>query len=243
MMKKIVWLTMILGLLSLWNVALGEEFHLKSGDIVSGELFSCEQGIYRVQSKYGVLSILATDTASVIFNSDGGVVTIVTEVAPTTENPDVIRGAVTSIQNETLRVVTAYGDVVVNMLEKLKYLANDQAALQKADEQVKTATGQEFHLKSGETISGEVISYDEGTYRVRSKYGVLSISATDVASVIFNAANGVVTVLTEVSPAAANPDQIRGTVESFRNGELKIVTEYGYAVVNKLEKLKQIKRL
>lgn len=99
---------------------------------------------------------------------------------------------------------------------------------------------QEFHLKSGEIVSGELIGYEEGTYRVKSKYGVLSVLAEDVASVTFNAEDGVVTVLTEGLPTAQDTDLIRGTVEWIRNGELRIATEYGYVVVNKLKKLKEI---
>jgi len=129
---------------------------------------------------------------------------------------------------------------MVDTLEKLKYIAGDQAALQKTAEQKKIAKGQEFHLKSGETISGELSSYEEGTYRVKSKYGVLSIEVKDAASIIFNSNDGIVTVLTEVSPTAQDTDLIRGSVKSIRSGELRVFTEYGDVVVNKLEKLQKI---
>ena len=48
---------------------------------------------------------------------------------------------------------------------------------------------------------------------MKSKYGVLSILAEDVASVTFNAEAGVVTVLTERVPTAQDTDLIRGTIE------------------------------
>ena len=240
MMKKMVGLIMVFLLSSVGSMAWGEQFHLKNGDVISGELSSCEEGTYRLTSKYGIVSILSADMAFANFNAEGGVVTVITGMKPDENSPDQIRGAVKTIQNGTILIQTEYGEVTINALDKLKYLAANQDALQQAENVVKTATGQEFRLKSGETVSGEVVSYAEGVYRVRSKYGVLSINGEDVASVLCNAKGGIVTVFTAVAPTAKESDVLRGTVDSFRNGGLKIVTEYGYVVVDKLEKLKQI---
>lgn len=239
-MKRTVIFTMLILLVSFWNAASGQEFHLKSGEIISGELISYEDGAYRLKSKYGILSILAEDVASALFNPEEGVVTLVTATPTTAKSPDLIRGTLQTIQNGTVRVKTKYGDVVVNTLDTVKYIASDQEALQDAEKPSTFSEGQEFHLKSGETISGELVSYAEGAYRVKSKYGVLSILAEDVSSVFFNTENGIVTIFTETAPNAENTDLVQGTVDFLQNGQMKIVTKYGYLVVNSLDKIARI---
>jgi len=45
-MKRITIFTVLFLLFSSWEVALGQEFHLKSDEIVSGELIGYEEGTY-----------------------------------------------------------------------------------------------------------------------------------------------------------------------------------------------------
>ncbi len=53
------------------------------------------------------------------------------------------------------------------------------------------AYGQAFTLQNADVVSGELIEYQEGAYRVRSKFGILTIPLEDVASAAFNAEGGV----------------------------------------------------
>ncbi len=102
------------------------------------------------------------------------------------------------------------------------------------------AWAETFHLKSGDTVTGELMGFDGQTYRARSKYGILSFDAKDVTAVAFNAAQGVVEIA-RGSPTKDDRDRIRGTVESYRNGVLRVKTAYGYLVVEQPQQIGELK--
>lgn len=95
--------------------------------------------------------------------------------------------------------------------------------------------GEEFRMKTGEMVSGELMSYEDGTFRVKSKFGILSIEASDLAAIGVNTEEGIVDIVLG-TPTKDNRDRITGTIEYVREGELKIKTEYGYVVVNPMNK-------
>lgn len=95
--------------------------------------------------------------------------------------------------------------------------------------------GEEFRMKTGEMVSGELMSYEDGTFRVKSKFGILSIEAGDLAAIGVNTEEGIVDIVLG-TPTKDNRDRITGTIEYVREGELKIKTEYGYVVVNPMNK-------
>lgn len=95
--------------------------------------------------------------------------------------------------------------------------------------------GAEFRLKNGDAVSGELMSYDGTTFRVKSSFGVLSIEASDMAVIGLNTEEGVVDIVLG-APTASDRDRVRGAIEYVREGEVKIKTDYGYVVVNPLDK-------
>jgi hypothetical protein len=84
-----------------------------------------------------------------------------------------------------------------------------------------------------------LMSYENGTFRVKSKFGVLSIEASDLAAIGVNTEEGIVDIVIG-TPTKDNRDRITGAIEYVREGELKIKTEYGYVVVNPLNKAAEI---
>lgn len=95
--------------------------------------------------------------------------------------------------------------------------------------------GAEFRLKSGDSVTGELMSYDGTTFRVKSKFGVLSVEASELSIIGLNTEEGIVDIVLG-APAVDDRDRIKGTIEYVREGEVKIKTDYGYVVVNPLEK-------
>jgi hypothetical protein len=95
---------------------------------------------------------------------------------------------------------------------------------------------EKFYLKGGDVVSGELISYENDTFRVKSALGVLSIEASQLIQIRGNSDEGVVTIVIG-TPTPENQDRITGTIETAREGEFRIKTEYGYVVVNSLDKL------
>lgn len=98
---------------------------------------------------------------------------------------------------------------------------------------------EEFLLKSGEKLNGELISYEGTTFRVKSKFGVLSIEEKDLAVIGFNTKEGVLEVMMG-TPTKNDRDRVKGTLETVREGEFRIKTDYGYVVINALDKLSGI---
>lgn len=95
--------------------------------------------------------------------------------------------------------------------------------------------GAEFRLKSGDSVTGELMSYDGTTFRVKSKFGVLSIEASEMAVIGLNTEEGLVDIVLG-TPTTDDRDRVKGTIEYVREGEVKIKTDYGYVVVNPLDK-------
>ena len=95
--------------------------------------------------------------------------------------------------------------------------------------------GAEFRLKSGDSVTGDLMSYDGTTFRVKSKFGVLSIEASELGVIGINSEEGIVDIVLG-TPTSDDRDRIKGTIEYVREGEVKIKTEYGYVVVNPLDK-------
>jgi hypothetical protein len=96
--------------------------------------------------------------------------------------------------------------------------------------------GEKFVMKSGEQITGEIVSYDGKTFRVKSPMGILSIELIDVEKIEGNAEEGVLSIFTGV-PSSYEPDRVTGTIEYIREGEMRIKTTYGYVVVYTLPKV------
>jgi hypothetical protein len=96
--------------------------------------------------------------------------------------------------------------------------------------------GEKFVMKSDERITGEIVSYDGKTFRVKSPMGILSIELGDVEKIEGNSVEGIVGIFTG-APSPQTPDRITGTIEYVQNGELRIKTEYGYVVVYTLNKV------
>lgn len=95
--------------------------------------------------------------------------------------------------------------------------------------------GAEFRLKNGDSVTGELVSYDGTTFRVKSKFGVLSIEASEIAVIGLNTEEGLVDIVLG-TPTTDDRDRVKGTIEYVREGEVKIKTDYGYVVVNPLDK-------
>lgn len=95
--------------------------------------------------------------------------------------------------------------------------------------------GAEFRLKNGDAVSGELMSYDGTIFRVKSSFGVLSIEASEMAVIGLNTEEGVVDIVLG-APTTSDRDRVKGTIEYVREGEVKIKTDYGYVVVNPLDK-------
>ena len=95
----------------------------------------------------------------------------------------------------------------------------------------------EFHLTNGDKVSGEPVAYDGQTYRVKSEYGVLSIPAERVLTILFNPKGGTVLITETAKPGQ---DSITGKIEYLQDGKWKIVTAYGYMIVENFTQIKQI---
>jgi hypothetical protein len=95
----------------------------------------------------------------------------------------------------------------------------------------------EFQLTNGDKVSGEPVAYDGQTYRVKSEYGVLSIAAERVLTILFNPKGGTVMITETAKPGQ---DTITGKIEYLQDGKWKIVTAYGYMIVENFTQIKQI---
>ena len=97
--------------------------------------------------------------------------------------------------------------------------------------------GEKFVMKSGELITGEMISYDGKTFRVKSSMGILSIELSDIEKIEGKSAEGGIVGIFTGAPAPQTPDRITGAIEYVQDGELRIKTDYGYVVINVLNKM------
>jgi hypothetical protein len=95
----------------------------------------------------------------------------------------------------------------------------------------------EFQLVNGDKVSGELLAYDGQSYRVQSLYETLQISAEQVVTILVNPQGGVVTIIDQSEQAQET--SITGKLASFENGVWKVVTPYGYVMIQ-AEQLKQI---
>jgi hypothetical protein len=231
------------------------EFHLTNGDKVTGEPVDYDGKTYRVKSEYGILSIPAEKVATILFNPEGGTVMITERSEP---GQDSITGKIESLQNGAWKIVTVYGYIIVSRLDQIKQITTQagvsEAALKKIaqlrsqlgtvssaelkDVGQKSVQAAEFYLTNGDKVSGEPVAYDGKTYRVKSEYGVLSVPAERVLTILFNPEGG--TVVIAESLEKPGQDTLSGKIESLQNGEWKIVTSYGYSIVKDFEQIKQI---
>ena len=62
------------------------------------------------------------------------------------------------------------------------------------------------------------MSYDGTTFRVKSKFGVLSIEASELAVIGLNTEEGVVDIVIG-APTPDDRDRVKGTIEYVREGE------------------------
>jgi hypothetical protein len=93
--------------------------------------------------------------------------------------------------------------------------------------------GATFHMKTGEVLTGDIVSYDGKMFRVKSNMGILSMEVKEIENITGNNEEGLISVFTG-TPSYYEPDRITGTIEYIREGELRIKTKYGYMVINDL---------